>query len=366
MKKIRVSIVGIVGVPANYGGFETLVENLVINQPDFIDYTVFASSRNYKIKPKNYLKAKIKYLPFNANGIQSIIYDIISLSIAAKNSDIILLLGVSGAIFLPIFKLFFPKIKIVTNIDGIEWRRNKWNILIKRFLKISEKCAVKNSDHIITDNKGIQDYVNRVYGLSSIMIGYGAYEMNEPIKLKKYKDLKIKSNQYAFKVARIEPENNIEMILNAFIGSTIDIVFVGNWSNSLFGKSLFKKYSNYSNIHLLDPIYDIQSLNELRSNCLFYVHGHSAGGTNPSLVEAMALSLPVISFDVDFNRYTLNNNGIFFKSSIDLKAILKNITSYDLENFGLNNLNYFKNNYSWNKIAKQYTDIFINEKNDFK
>ena len=95
MRKINVSIVGTVGIPANYGGFETLVENLVINQPDFINYTVFASSRNYKIKPKKYLKAKLKYLPFNANGIQSIIYDIVSLVVASKNSDIILLLGVS-------------------------------------------------------------------------------------------------------------------------------------------------------------------------------------------------------------------------------------------------------------------------------
>ena len=366
MRKISVSIVGTVGIPANYGGFETLVENLVINQPDFIDYTVFASSGNYKIKPEKYLKANMKYVSFNANGVQSIIYDVISLLIAAKNSDVILLLGVSGAVFLPVYKFLFPRIKIVTNIDGIEWRRDKWNIFVKWFLKISEKYAVQKSDYIITDNKGIHDYVYRMYGVSSITIAYGAHELNESIELKQYKELKIKTNQYAFKVSRIEPENNIVMILDAFIGSTLDIVFVGNWSNSLFGKSVFKKYSNYANIHLLDPIYDIQSLNELRSNCQFYVHGHSAGGTNPSLVEAMALSLPVISFDVDFNRYTLDNNGIFFKSAIELRSILKNIATYDLKNIGLDNFNCFEKNYTWNKIAKQYTDIFTNAREDFK
>lgn len=364
MKKIKVSIVGIVGIPAKYGGFETLAENLVINQPDFIDYTVFSSSRNYKIKPKKYLNADIKYLSLSANGIQSVVYDVISMIIASKNSDIILLLGVSGAFFLPIFKFFFPKIKIVTNIDGIEWKRNKWNLLAKKFLKMSEKFAVKNSDVVISDNECIRKYVYNMYSLNSIMISYGACEINKSIELKNNNELKIQSNKYAFKVARIEPENNVDMILNSFINSSIDFVFVGNWSNSLFGKRMFSKYSKYSNIKLLDPIYDITLLNRLRSNCQFYVHGHSAGGTNPSLVEAMALSLPIISFDVDFNRYTLNNNGIFFKDSDELKTILKNIKKYDLNNIGTNNYNFFKKNYTWNKISKKYIEIFRDLKND--
>jgi glycosyltransferase involved in cell wall biosynthesis len=360
MKITKVAIVGTMGVPASYGGFETLAENLIINQPEFIDYTVFASSKHYKVKPANYLGAKINYLPFNANGIQSIIYDFISLIIASRSSHVILLLGVSGAIALPIFTFFFPKVKIITNIDGIEWKRKKWNKMAKNFLKLSEKFAIKNSHHIITDNKGIEDYVKDNYDFKSETIAYGANEIIEPLILKNYKFLKIKKNEYAFKVARIEPENNLEMILDAFIDVPLDIVIVGNWLSSAFGKKMFKNYSNYSNINLLYPIYDINLLNELRSNCKIYIHGHSAGGTNPSLVEAMALKLPVISFDVNFNRYTLKNNGIFFKSSDDLKLIIKNISEYDIDIIGSNNFNNFKTNYKWNVIVNKYVNLFLN------
>ena len=360
MRKTRVAIVGTVGIPARYGGFETLVENLVIKQPEFIEYIVFASSVNYKTKPSNYLKAKIKYLPFRANGIQSIIYDSISLFMACKISDVILLLGVSGAIALPFLTFFYPKVKIITNIDGIEWKRNKWNILAKKFLKISEKIAVRNSHQVITDNKAIENYVKDNYDFNSVTITYGANEILKPLTLKNFKHLNIKENKYAFKVARIEPENNLEMILDAFINVSLSIVIVGNWTSSSYGKKMLNNYSNYSNINLLEPIYDSKLLNELRSNCKIYIHGHSAGGTNPSLVEAMALKLPVISYDVNFNRNTLKNNGIFYKSSEELELIIKNISGYDLDYLGSKNHENFRINYTWETIVNQYVDQIIN------
>ena len=134
----KVAIIGTVGVPANYGGFETLIENIIgDNTPSDVQYTIYCSSSNYSNKIKKYKKAQLKYISLEANGIQSIFYDIISLIKASINNDIILILGVSGCCFLPIYRLFSQK-KLIINIDGLEHRRAKWNKWIKKFLKFSE------------------------------------------------------------------------------------------------------------------------------------------------------------------------------------------------------------------------------------
>ena len=154
---MKISIIGTVGVPANYGGFETLVEQLVRhNDSEDLEYTVYCSGKTYKKHRWVYHGAKIEYVGLNANGIQSIPYDIISLIRAARKSDAVLILGVSGCIFLPIFRLFSKK-KLIINIDGLEHKRDKWNKLIRRFLKFSEKMAIKYGNIIITDNQGITD-----------------------------------------------------------------------------------------------------------------------------------------------------------------------------------------------------------------
>lgn len=146
MQEKRIAIIGTVGVPANYGGFETLAENLVRYHDTASlksSLTVYCSSKSYPSKEASYLSAQLKYVPLNANGAQSIPYDIVSLLSAVwHRSDVILLLGVSGAIALPLVRLF-SSARIITNIDGIEWRREKWQGWAKRYLRFSEKMAVR-------------------------------------------------------------------------------------------------------------------------------------------------------------------------------------------------------------------------------
>lgn len=357
--KLKVAIVGIVGAPANYGGFESLAENLLDYNDHDIEYTIFCSSKAYQEKIKFYKKAKLIYLNIKANGFSSILYDGLSLlKCINKGFDIILLLGVSGVIFLPFLKPFI-KSKLICNIDGIEWKRNKWNALIKRFLKISERIAIENSDQIITDNKGIEDYVKSQYKIMPTTIAYGAeqIEVIEDYLLKRHNLLK---DNFFFKVCRIEPENNIELILNAFSQlNNHSLVVVGNWNNSEFGKKMRKTFDNYSNIVLIDPIYDAYELNQLRANCKGYIHGHSAGGTNPSLVEAMSLKVPIIAFDVNYNRFTLDNNGLYFRAVEDLRHI---INDFDFKDFTEDIKKIFKtyeNHYTREKIAEQYAKLFF-------
>ncbi len=355
----KIAIIGTVGLPSKYGGFETLAEYLTKYLAKDFDMTVYCSSKSYDVYPKTHNNAKLEYINLNANGIQSIPYDIISIFKALKYADTLLILGVSGCIVLPFVKLISNK-RIIVNIDGLEWRRAKWNKYAKWFLKFSEKIAVKTADVIVTDNKVIQEYVYSEYGKESELIAYGADHVSKlVISPEVYKQYDFLKQEYAFTVCRIEPENNIHMIIEAMsLQSKYPLVMVGNWNASLYGKELREKYVNINHIHLLDPIYNQEILNQLRSNCYLYLHGHSAGGTNPSLIEAMALELPIIAYGVDYNRETTSNEASYFSSLEELKNILNTITEEELLSMGAKMEKIADTQYTWEVIASKYSRVF--------
>jgi glycosyltransferase involved in cell wall biosynthesis len=354
----NIAIIGVVGVPAKYGGFETLAEQLILNSDENTIYTVYCSSRSYEKKLNSYQSAQLKYVNLKANGYQSVFYDVISLW-KSRKSDVILILGCSGCIILPLLKKI-SKAKIIVNVDGVEWRRNKWNFVIKKFLKISERIAVNNADVIVADNQGICDLLHSNYNTNSVLIAYGgSHVFKKSISQSLINNFPFLNKPYAFKVCRIEPENNLEIILEAYSEINEEIVIVGNWGNSDFGKQLYSRFSKFNHIHLLNPIYDLDKLDQIRSNCKIYIHGHSAGGTNPSLVEAMYLGLPVICFDVNFNRHTTNNEAFYFTDKDSLKEVVLNA---DIELFPKisERLQFIaKEKYDWKLIANQYKKIFV-------
>ena len=175
------------------------------------------------------------------------------------HADALLILGVSGCLVLPLVRLFFPKKKIITNIDGIEWKREKWGKIAKTFLRISEKFAALFSHKLIADNKYIQQHIEENYSISSVYIPYGGdhvlEDIDNPLTKAQEKSLSHLPKKYACTVCRIEPENNIEMILQTFASmSDKNLIFVGNWKNSDFGKKMYQEYGKVENIYLLDPI----------------------------------------------------------------------------------------------------------------
>lgn len=355
----NIAIIGTVGIPSKYGGFETLVEYLTTHLKGEYNFTVFCSGKSYDTKLKEYNGANLSYINLKANGIQSIPYDILAIFKSLKFADTLLVLGVSGCVILPIVKLFSNK-KILINIDGLEWKRNKWGKFSKWFLKLSEKVAVNYADEVITDNKVLTDYVKSEYGVGSHLIAYGSDQATNEVLdediIKKYSFLKSK---YSFKVCRIEPENNIHVVLEAFSKSVINnFVLVGNWGNSNYGMELKKKYSFFENIFLLDPIYNQKILNQIRSNCFVYIHGHSAGGTNPSLVEAMHLKLPVIAFGAEYNKETTCYEALYFNNKLELIGLLDNLDSKELSKVGESMKKIANSEYTWKKISNKYAELF--------
>lgn len=363
----RVAIIGTAGVPGKYGGFETLAHHLVQHISDDYQLSVYCSKVYYskEERVKHWNNAKLHYLPFNANGAQSIIYDIVSMIHAIFCNDVLLVLGVSGGIFLPFVRVFTRK-KIIVNIDGLEWKRQKWGRMTRRFLKFSEHLAVKFSHAEVTDNMALKRYTAEEYHTESHLIEYGS----DHVQVKAMADvdfsgfehareyLDLYKGKYAMKVCRIEPENNINIVLEAFAKTKdTQLLMIGNWNNSDYGRAMRSQFGDYANITLFDPIYNQGILDQLRYNCSVYVHGHSAGGTNPSLVEAMWLGLPIIAYGVVYNQETTEHSAIYFQDSEELCECLAFTKTEDLIEVGKQMRSIAKRRYTWSIISQKYANV---------
>jgi len=353
--KVRLAVVGSVGVPASYGGFETLVENLI--KEETLAFTVYCSGNHYKKRINQYHGAELVYLPLPANGVASIFYDSLSMlhGIATGHRNF-LVLGTSGAIIMPLIRLFYPKVQIVTNIDGLEWSRSKWKGVASWFLRISEALAVKYSHDVIADNEIIANYVLARYKRDCVTIAYGGdHAINIQTDKSKYQNLGIEA-KYALAICRVEPENNVHVILEAFSKSSQRLIFIGNWNTTQYGTQLLAKYGKLMNMSLLEPSYDTQLLWAYRAHCDFYVHGHSAGGTNPSLVEIMHFGKPVIAFDCKYNRVSLEGSGLFFSDSEQLKKIIADFDGRDTMGSEIREIALRR--YTWDIVRNQYAALF--------
>ena len=356
-KKTKVAIIGTQGVPAGYGGFESMVDNIIgANTNGDISYTVFCSSKDKDKSLKEYKGCRLKYIPLHANGMQSIPYDILSMIRAVYGYDTLLILGTSGCTFLPILRCL-TRARLIVNIDGLEHKRAKWGKLARTVLRLSEKAAVRAADVIIADNKGIQDYVSQTYHKDAIVITYGGdnaiRHITEEKQAEILKSYDLEKDNYSISVCRIEPENNASMILEAFAKTGMPLVYIGNWNHNAYARQLRKQYEHVANIKMLDSIYDLDVLYALRHNCYFYVHGHSAGGTNPSLVEAMSIGCRVLAYDIVYNRETTFGQADYFTDADSLATLL---TTSQADGKLMKQL--ALENYTWEKIAKEYEQIF--------
>tara|TARA_B100000989_G_scaffold239892_1_gene186769 strand:- start:1501 stop:2553 length:1053 start_codon:yes stop_codon:yes gene_type:complete len=348
MKKI-IGIVGTHGLPANYSGWETLVKHLV-KFKNSVDY-IIATPNKRKKEQTNYENDISIHIDLNASGWQSIFYDFISMIILIRKCDAILVLGVSGCIFLPFVKLISDK-EIIVNTDGIEYRREKWGFMASKFLEISEKIAINYATKIVADNEGIARYIKKKYAKDvDSIIAYGGVE--DDIYDRHYLDeYNLLNDGFDLAIARIVPENKIETILNVYNWHDFPLIFVGNWGVSDYSKSIKAKEWS-SNIFLVNSDYNVARLNSLRNQCRNYIHGHSAGGTNPSLVEALSIGCNILSYDVIFNRFVLKEFGSYWKNEDELKKLTSKSKSRNKSEIK----DYYRSNFSWDKIVDKYESV---------
>lgn len=324
-----IAFIGSAGIPGRYGGFETFLESCgpyISEKVKSLSVTCDASI--YKDKSSLYNGMQRSFIGIRANGYLSVLHDLIAFMHVFPKSTHIIVLGVSGGPWFPIFRLLCDlsgKILLV-NIDGVEWRRDKFGYLKKKILKIFDWMAQKYSHIVIYDNAGLKKYLIPDALCKSVEIPYSGDHVLRSSNAK----VEIGS---ALTICRIEPENQIELLINGALASTIKkYTIVGNWNNSEYGSAIRDKYKNENRLILLDPIYDQERLSDLRDCCQIYLHGHSVGGTNPSLVEMLFYDSHILCFDVSYNRYTSGPCAQYFSDISSLAKMIDCIADSVAEN----------------------------------
>jgi len=376
MPPLRIAIIGARGIN-NYGGFETMVGELApkLVGKGYVVYCSCEKSRNGE-RLEDYKGVKLIYFPikppvnYTLRKIFEFIYDIYFIIKCSLRCDIVYVLGLFGGIFLFIPRLF-GKVSIV-NVDGIEWKRSKFNIVEKNLIRIFFILSTISASFIIIDNKCLKNYINPRYHKKVIYVPYGAspreyipWDENKLIHYFKKEDaLKISQEKFWLVVARLEPENNIHIIIDGFIKAKthLPLVIIGDFTSNKYRDEVYKMItdSESDNIILLGSVYNMEILDMLRQNCFVYVHGHSAGGTNPALLETMIMKNIIIAHDNEFNREVCGDFALYFKDADDLKNkidLIENNPEYYLK---LKDEVYdrARKEYSWDKVVDKYEFVF--------
>ena len=311
------------GIPNQYGGFEQFAEYLSIGLLQKGHEVFVYNSSLHPYKKVEWNSVHIIHSKDWENRLGTagqFLYDRNCIRDALKrNFDVLLHLGYTSD---SIWHKQWPKNSVnIVNMDGLEWKRTKYNKIVKKFLKKAELLAANHADVLVADSPEIQKYLFEKYGKSSVYIPYGATVFETP-DTESLKRVKLQPHFYYLMIARIEPENNLETVIKGCHLSKSDfpLVIVGNINNK-YGRYLQSKYAATKTI-FLNGIYDQEILNNLRYFSSIYFHGHSVGGTNPSLLEAMACNCYVVAHNNHFNRSVLENEGEYFKNPVDISEII--------------------------------------------
>jgi glycosyltransferase involved in cell wall biosynthesis len=369
MQSLNIAIIGSRGIPNYYGGFEQMAQYLAVGLLNKGHRVTVYNSHNHPYKENEWKGVRLVHC-FDAENMMGtagqFIYDLNCIRNARKNNyDVILFLGYTSS---SVWGKLFPKnAVIISNMDGLEWKRDKYTKPVQQFLKYAEKLAVKYSHYFVADSTVIKTYVEEKYNIESKYIPYGAEifaNKNECI-LAKYGVSKL---DYHMLMARMEPENNIDMILEGFHNSNSEKTFIviGNYNNS-YGKLMYQKYHRDKRIHFTGAIFDAEITNTLRAYCKLYFHGHSVGGTNPSLLEAMANGSIIVAHDNPFNRAVLNGDAYYFKTAADvLQLVIKSNGHKESAIMVENNFVKIEEEYNWPNIINLYEEFITDCYNQSK
>ena len=355
---MNIGIIGSRGIPNRYGGYEQVAGYLsagLVQRHHRV--SVYNSHRHpYRENTWNGVNIIRCYDPESWMGTAGqFIYDLNCIRDARKRKfDILLFLGYTSS---SLWGSIYPKKSIIiTNMDGMEWMRSKYSKPVRKFLKYAEKLAVRSSKFHIADSIVIKDYLDKKYGINCRYIAYGSDKISDVFKTS---DILFDAEPgYFMLMARMEKENNIDIILEGYqlTAPKEEIIVVGDNTNG-YGKSLVRKYVNNENIKFKGAIFDGDIIRGLIAGSSLYFHGHSVGGTNPSLLEAMASNALIAAHDNPYNRAILGDDGIYFSTSSDVKRIISHPQD-DRERMIKNNAHKISTLYTWDKIIDDYEQFF--------
>ena len=320
-KKLKAvfAFIGSNGIPNKYGGFESFLEAIC---PEMVKLgskvIVTCDASKYSERVPQFEGVDRKFIAIRANGYRSTLHDLFAFLAVFPKVDVIVVLGVSAGPFFLLFRALCWVVnkQLIVNIDGIEWRRTKFSKPIRFILWVYDLLAQMSANIIIYDNKELLSFVKPIFRSKAKLVAYSADHVlrNPRVGLEE---------KTALTICRIEPENNIELLIAGALASKLEkYTLIGNWENSAYGKALKAKYASELKIQLLDPIYDVDKLVNYREACTYYLHGHSVGGSNPSLIEMLPYKCHILCYDCGFNRETAGSDAQYFASPNDLATLI--------------------------------------------
>ncbi len=359
---MKIGILGTRGIPNQYGGFEQLAEYLSVGlvEKSFEVYVYNTHNHSYQEKTWNGVHIVHCFNPEKKlKTAGQFIYDLNCVRDARKRDfDILLILGYTS---ISVWGRLFPKkATIIINMDGLEWKRNKYAGRIRKFLFYAEKLAVKFCDYFIADSLAIQKYLQSKYNVPSTFIAYGA-EIPGDARESDLEEKGLVKQNYFLIIARMEPENNIEMVLDGFASSNSNkkMIVIGNPTND-FGNYLQNKFRHDKRITFIGALYDKAKLHSLKAFSTLYFHGHSAGGTNPSLLEAMASGALIAANNNEFNVSLLGKDAYYFLDAQEVKNLVEEVEHGQKENNMIaNNIRKINEQFTWSKIIYQYAECIL-------
>jgi glycosyltransferase involved in cell wall biosynthesis len=358
---MKIGILGTRGIPNSYGGFEQFAEHVALGLAQR-GHQVFVYTSNLNPYKDNEWRGvnliHCRNWEDKLGSTGQFIYDLNCINDARKqNFDLLLHLGYTSD---SIWHSRWPRDTVnVVNMDGLEWQRAKYSKPSQLFLKKAERWAALYADHLISDSIEIKKYLLTTYSKDSTYIPYGA-EVFTQANASLLEPLHLKPSRYFLMIARLEPENNIEMAIKGVLRSsaTEPLVIIGN-STTVLGKKLQRKYLN-KQIQFAGPIYDQVLLGNLRFFSSLYFHGHSVGGTNPSLLEAMACGCRIAAHENVFNRAVLENGADYFSTVEQVAQIVnRSLDNSTDDKRRETNIRRIQSVYSWTRVIDQYEKLIL-------
>ena len=389
--KQHVFIVGSKGIPAQYGGFETFVEKLVEYQKDrdILYHAARLADDEDRYEYNGAIGFDVK-VP-NIGPAKAIWYDVAALDrcieycsrMHLKKPPVFYVLACRIGPFIERYKKKIRKLGgvLLVNPDGHEWKRSKWSLPVRKYWKVSEKLMVRSADLLVCDSKKIEEYIREEYRRCSPRTTYLSYGCDSaPSRLPDdseqfrgwLKEKGLLAGEYYLVVGRFVPENNVEAIIREFMksGTSRKLALVTTENEKLY-EELEKKlgFSRDKRICFTGSVYDQELLKKIREKAFAYVHGHSVGGTNPSLLEALGSTKLNLLLDVGFNREVGENAALYWTCEPgSLSGLIEKadrLSEAEIDEYGILAKKRIADAYRWDSIAKQYEELFNNESVDF-
>jgi glycosyltransferase involved in cell wall biosynthesis len=326
--KLRIAILGSRGFPSTYGGYETVVRHLARHWvAEGHDVTVYCRSRDDAQRTWISEGVRCRWTPgLDSTSLSTLTFGATAhLDAVRQNYDVVLVLNVANGFFLPLLKA--RKIPSVVNTDGMEWERGKWGTFARRVFLAGAQLSARYADLLIADSQAIADIWQKKFGVESRFIPYGGVVTHEHSS-ERIAALGLEPERYVLAVARLIPENNIDLLLDAIeIGEIhAPVVVVGSSTSKAPLEQRLRALDRDGRVRWMGHVSDQDLLLELWAKCGVYVHGHSVGGTNPSLLQALGAGAPTLALDTVFNREVVGDGEQLFPPRPDeLAARIKDV-----------------------------------------